>query len=105
MAISNAAWDGSPSNWPDSASYCAACLIDENPAGKDKVQALCHLPVKTPEGDVSRNAVHAAASALAGGRGGVKTSSANKAAAARKLVRLYGELKEPVPDSIKSLAR
>ncbi len=103
MAISDAPWDGAASNYRDTNAYCAACLIDENESG-DKTQDNCKLPVKTPDGAINRNAVHAAAAALAGGRGGVKASPASKKAAARKLVRLYGELKEPPPNSIKNMA-
>lgn len=105
MAISNAPWDGSASNYKDAASYCAACLIDENKLGADKVKSACSLPVKTPDGTINSNAVHAAASALAGGRGGVKASPASKKAAARKLVALYGQMKEDVPPSIKNMAQ
>lgn len=104
MAISNAAWDGSASNYKDTDAYCAACLIDENPAGKDKVQALCKLPIKTPSGDINSNAVHAAASALAGGRGGVSASAASKKAAARKIKAIYGQMKEDCPPSIMNMA-
>lgn len=104
MAISNAPWDGSASNYKDTDAYCSACLIDENPAGKDKVQALCKLPIKTPSGDVNSNAVHAAASALAGGRGGVSASAASKKAAARKIKAIYGQMKEDCPPSIMNMA-
>lgn len=104
MAISNAPWDGSASNYKDTDAYCAACLIDENPAGKDKVQALCKLPIKTPAGDINSNAVHAAASALAGGRGGVSASAASKKAAARKIKAIYGQMKEDCPPSIMNMA-
>ena len=98
--ISDAPWDGAASNYKDTNAYCAACLIDENEAGSEKVQSKCHLPVKTPDGAISRNGVHNAASRLMQ----TKTSSANKKMAARKLKRLYGELHDPVPDSIKNMA-
>jgi hypothetical protein len=39
-------WDGAASNWPDTAAYCSDSLIDVNPAGEDKVQALCFLPFR-----------------------------------------------------------
>lgn len=104
MAISNAPWDGAASNYKDTDAYCAACLIDENPAGKDKVQDLCKLPVKDKNGNVNRNAVHAAAAALAGGRGGVKASPDSKRKAARAIRSYYGQMKEDVPDSIKNMA-
>ena len=105
MAISEGAWDGAASNYSSTEAYCSACLIDLNDGSGDKTQAKCKLPVKTPSGDINRNAVHAAAAALAGGRGGVNAPPAAKKKAARALIRLYGELKEDPPDSIKSLAQ
>ena len=103
--IDEGAWDGAASNYGSASAYCAACLIDENEAGSDKVKGECHLPVRTPSGALNRNAVHAAAAALAGGRGGVSASAASKKSAAKKLVRLYGQLKEEVPASITAMAR
>ncbi len=115
-------WDGSASRYDDPEDYCNASLIDENPAGKPKTKALCSLPVYEPSpndpvggppgdnpkhkvGPLNINAVHAAAAALAGGRGGVKASPQSKKQAARKLVKIYGELKEDVPPSLKQLAQ
>lgn len=105
MATTSKAWDGSASRWPDTDSFCKSSLIDENPDGQNKVQSLCKLPVYEPNGDLNVNAVHAAAASLAGGRGGVKASPASKKAAARKLVKIYGQLQEDVPDSIKNMAQ
>lgn len=104
MGISEAAWDGSASNYSDADAYCKACLIDENPSGQDKTKQACKLPVYTPNGDLNRNAVHSAAAVMAGGMGGVSASPQSKKAAARKLIRLYGELKETPPDSLKKIA-
>jgi hypothetical protein len=103
MAITNGAWDGSASRWPDADSFCEACLIDENEPGKPKVKTLCKLPVKEPNGDTNANAAHAAAAALAGGRGGVQAKPQSKKAAARKLKTIYAEMKEPLPLSIKAM--
>jgi len=105
MAYVDKAWDGSASNYPDTDAYCDACLIDDNPSGQDKVQALCKLPVKDANGDTNVNAVHAAAAALAGGRGGVKASPASKKTAARKLMGMYSDMKETAPDSIKNMVQ
>lgn len=119
--ISSRPWDGSAANYDDAGDWCNACLIDENPAGKPKVKGLCKLPVYEPspddpkggpEGDnpthrvgaLNVNAVHAAAAALAGGRGGVQASPAAKKAAAKKLIRLYRQIKEDAPASIKNMA-
>jgi len=103
-SISDAPWDGSASDYDSAESYCSACLIDLNESGSQKTKDACKLPIRTPSGAINRNAVHAAAAALAGGRGGVQAPPAAKKAAARKLVSLYGQLKEDPPDSIKNMA-
>lgn len=105
MAIVNKPWDGDAARYPDADSYCAACLVDDNPSGKDKVKNLCHLPVKEPNGDINSNGVHAAAASLAGGRGGTDLSPADKKKAAKALVRLYGQMNQPAPPSIKNMAQ
>lgn len=78
----------------------AACLIhlhDGAPTSKSE----CKLPVKTPDGALNRNGVHAAAAALAGARGGLKGVSADqKQKAANALKRYYSELDEEVPESL-----
>ena len=103
--ISSRPWDGSASNYKDANAYCAACLIDENEAGQPKVKALCKLPVREPDGGApNANAIHAAAAALAGGRGGVQAKPASKKAAAKKLLALYAAMKEDAPPSIKNMA-
>jgi hypothetical protein len=99
-------WDGSASKYADTDAYCKACLIDTNAPGADKVQANCKLPVYEPSGAVNTNALGSAAAALAGARGGLKgVSSADKKAAARKLLRLYGEAKMDAPPSLKNMAQ
>lgn len=106
MAYTDAKWDGAASNYKDSDAFCAACLIDTNPDGKDKIQANCKLPVKTPDGDVNTNALGAAAAALAGARGGLKdVSPADKKAAAKKLISYYNGAKMTPPDSLKRMAQ
>lgn len=44
---------------------CAACLIDLNEPGGEKIKANCKLPVKEPGGTYNVNGIHAAAAALA----------------------------------------
>lgn len=78
----------------------SACLIhlhDGVPTSKGE----CKLPVRTPQGTLNRNGVHAAAAALAGARGGVNAPPDKKAAAGRALRRLYKELDEELPESLK----
>lgn len=78
----------------------AACLIhvhDGEPTSKGK----CKLPVKTPNGALNRNGVHAAAAALAGARGGLKGVSADqKQKATNALKRYYAQLDEEPPESL-----
>lgn len=106
MAVTDAAWDGSASRWPDTASYCKSCLIDTNEPGEDKVQANCKLPIKEPNGDINKNALGAAAGALAGARGGLtNVSAADKKKAAKALMRAYAEAKMDAPPSLKSMAQ
>lgn len=105
MAVTDKPWDGSASRWPDTASYCQSCLIDTNEAGQDKTQDNCKLPIKEPNGDINKNALGAAAAALAGARGGLKNVSADdKKKAAKALLRAYGQAQMDAPDSIKRLA-
>jgi hypothetical protein len=111
MAFTSEKWDGSPSNWPDTgdgrtANFCRSCLINTNTGDpKDWTQDNCKLPVKTPDGDVNTNAMSAAAAALAGARGGVQASSADKKSAAKKLLSYYRGAKMEPPDSLTSLAQ
>lgn len=83
-AVVDTPWDGSASRYDDTAAYCAACLIDDNPAGEEKTQARCHLPIREPNGDVNINAVRNALARV----GQVQTSAANKASARSRLQRI-----------------
>ena len=77
----------------------SACLIhihDGAPTSKSQ----CKLPVKTPNGALNRNGVHAAAAALAGARGGVNASDEQKKKAANALKRYYTQLDEDPPESL-----
>lgn len=86
-AIVDRPWDGSASRYADTAAYCAACLIDDNPAGADKTQAMCHLPIKEPNGDININAVRNAMARVMQ----VQTSSANKSAARTRLQQILNQ--------------
>jgi hypothetical protein len=104
MAFSTGPWE-SPEGALGAGEYCQVCLIDENPAGREKVKSLCKLPIRARPGvAVNVNAMHAAAGALAGARGGVSASAEGKRSAARRLLRLYGEAGETAPDSLKRVA-
>lgn len=77
----------------------SACLIHQH-EGPPTSKNQCKLPVKTPNGAVNKNAVHAAAAALAGARGGVHASSTEKASAANALIRYYHQMNEEPPPSL-----
>jgi hypothetical protein len=78
----------------------AACLIHTHD-GEPTAKSECKLPVKTPDGALNRNGVHAAAAALAGARGGLKGVSADqKKKAANALKRYYAQLDEDPPESL-----
>ena len=106
--VSDRKWSEiSESDYADANEYCSACLIDLNPRGEDKTKERCKLPVREPRdlgGALNRNAVHAAAAVLAGGRGGVEAPKQAQRKAARELLRLYHELGEEPPDSLRELA-
>lgn len=103
--VSDKPWSPTHSAYGVPQRFCFYSLVNDNTVPKgDWTFDACKLPVYEPNGDLNRNAVHAAAASLAGARGGVKTSPQAKRAAARKLIGLYATLKESVPDSIRRLA-
>lgn len=106
MTVSNKPWSHfKPADFGEPARFCFYSLINDNVVPKGQwVMSACKLPVYEPNGDLNRGAVHAAAAALAGARGGVHASPQAKRAAAKKLIPLYHQLKEPVPDSIRRMA-
>lgn len=104
MAVSEKPWaQFTAASYATPNAYCAASLIDLNTGTRTK--ALCKLTVKEPGGAISRAGVHAAASVLAGGRGGVNAPQEAKVAAAKRLVSIYrNDLKEDPPESLLRLA-
>jgi hypothetical protein len=86
--------DYTPEQWH------AACLIHTH-EGEPTSKSECKLPVKTPDGALNRNGVHAAAAALAGARGGLKgVSDDQKKKAGNALKRYYAQLDEEPPESL-----
>ncbi len=100
-SLKSASWDGSASRFTIE-QWRRSCLI--GPSKPSESKSDYKLPVREPDGTVNGNAVHAAAAALAGGRGGVNAPAADKEKAAKTLVGLYRKLKETPPDSLLSLA-
>jgi HK97 family phage prohead protease len=103
IATTSAAWDGSPSRFSDE-EYRRSALLCRGTDAPPKTD--CSLPVLEPSGALNTNALGAAAAALAGGRGGLaNVSGAQRAAAARRLIRYYSAARMEPPASVVSLAR
>jgi hypothetical protein len=81
--------------------WVKACLI--HPDAPTQAKKDYKLPVREPNGILNRNGLHAAASALAGGRGGVDATPKQKSAAASKLGEYYKIIGSQLPESVSSL--
>ncbi len=103
MPISNKPWSQFSESDYTIEQWRRACLIDMG--GDRENKSNFKLPVREPDGAVNRNGVHAAAAALAGARGGVQAPPEQKRKAARALIRLYGELEEEPPESLRRAAK
>lgn len=101
MAVVDTPWNGAASNYSTTDDYCSACLIDLNKPGAKKTQDNCKLPIKTPSGDINKNALSAALGRL----GQTDAPMAEKKKAARALLAGYREAKMDVPDSLKNMAK
>jgi hypothetical protein len=98
FAISEAPWDGSAANYTDQ-QWKFACLVDRGEEFETAKERYA-LPVKTPEGDLSRAGVHAAA-----GRVDQVDAPPEAIAKAKAALRsIYAELNEEPPDSITASA-
>lgn len=77
-------------------------MIDENEPGKQKVQALCKLPYREPNGGaVNKGALRSIAGVLQGSMGGLKGVSMDaKRAAAKKCLALMKEAKMQIGDGL-----
>jgi len=103
MPISDKPWSQFSESDYDIEQWHRACLIHQH-EGAPTAKTQCKLPVREPDGTLNRNGVHAAAAVLAGARGGVQAIREDKRKAARALIRLYRELEEEPPESIKRIA-
>lgn len=103
MPFSNKPWGDFSGSDYSIEQWHRACLIHLH-SGKPTSKSDCKLPVREPSGTLNKNGIHAAAAALAGARGGLKASPAQKKLAARKLVRYYREMGETAPESTYRIA-
>lgn len=103
--FTDAPWS-SPESDLDADAFCAVCLIDTNPEGKQKVKDNCKLPIRSkPGGPVNKNGLQAAAGALLGARGGVQgVSPDDKRKAAKTIVSYERQAKMEPGDGILKLA-
>jgi hypothetical protein len=92
-AISEAAWDGSPSRFTDE-EYYRSCVVHKN--GTSTAKSDNSLPILEPNGDLNRAAVHAAAGRV----DQVDAPPAEVAKGKRSLVTAYRKLKEDPPESL-----
>ena len=98
FAISEAPWDGNAARFND-AQWKASCILDR---GEQFTTAKTRyaLPIKEPNGDLSRAGVHAAAARL----DQVDAPDAAKAAAKSALAAAYQQLGEEAPEAIAAAA-
>jgi hypothetical protein len=92
MAISEKSWDGSASRFTDE-EWKRSCILHLS----DSLTKSDHkLPIREPNGDLSRAGVHAAASRI----GQVDAPPEKVSAAKRALRGAYGQLDEEVPENL-----
>lgn len=94
------------SDYPTANDFCRACLLDENPSGREKTKDRCRLPIREPNaGPVNLNGIRAAQGALLGARGGVKLPAEQKKKAARKLIQVMREHEIEPAEGLVKLAK
>jgi len=108
-SLSTKPWgDIQESDYADAGDYCDASLVNLNEGPRARwSKGQCHLPIREPKamgGAVNRNALGAAAAALAGARGGVQLPPEVKRQAARDLVRQYVAAGMTPPDMLARMA-
>lgn len=94
FAISEASWDGSASRFTDE-EWVRSTIVDRGESFNTAKERYA-VPIREPNGDLSRAGVHAAAARL----NQVDAPASAIAAARRALVRAYGELDEEPPESL-----
>lgn len=101
-SASNKPWSNFKASDYTDEQWKRACLIHLEGSDKNP-KSYCKLPVREPSGALNRNAMAAAAAALAGARGGLSVSSAEKKKAARALLALYKQIGEDPPESLSKM--
>lgn len=91
-------WDGSAARFEDE-EWRRSCILDRG-ADFETAKQRYGYPVLEPSGDLNINGMHAAAARL----NQASASPAQKAAAARKLIRYYNQAGEKPPPSLRALA-
>lgn len=94
FAISEGEWDGSASRFTDE-EWRRSTILDRGEEFNTPKERYA-LPIREPNGDLSRAGVHAAAARI----NQVDAPASAIAAARRALVRAYGELDEEPPESL-----
>lgn len=97
-AISESDWDGSASRFDDD-QWKASTIVDRG-EGFTTAKERYAVPIKEPNGDLSRAGVHAAAGRI----DQTDAPDAAIAAAKRKLVAAYRQLEEDPPESLQAAA-
>jgi hypothetical protein len=98
FAISEASWDGSAGRFDD-AQWRRACVVDRG-ASHETAKERYAVPIREPNGDLSRAGVHAAAGRIN------QTDAPPEAIAAgkRKIIAAYKQLGEDPPESLTASA-
>lgn len=94
FAISEATWDGAASRFTDE-EWVRSAIVDRGDSFETAKERYA-MPIREPNGDLSRAGVHAAAGRL----NQVDAPEPAIAAARAALVRAYGELDEDPPESL-----
>ena len=98
IGVSTRTWNPSPSRFTDE-EYERAALVTRT--GGTDPKTNCSLPVLEPTGEVNTNALSMAAARLSTVTG---ITPAQRATAARKLVRYYRQADMEVPENLRALA-
>lgn len=98
FAISEQSWDGSASRFSDD-EWIRSTIVDRGPSF-DTPKTRFAVPIREPNGDLSRAGVHAAAARL----DQVDAPAEAIASARRRLVAAYKQLGEEAPESLTAAA-